>query len=337
MVLMFLHLFCESEPVNLCPYQVPPPRVFIALGDSVSSGMGLVGYCHAPEGVHTQILYDRLYHSGYVDHYINIAVSGRTTSSLLHQLNQLDADILEYFQNARVITINIGGNNILTPFLGHLHDLQVVDGAENIRTGAGGVASGFWGAISEIAGGIGGIVTGGDTDFDVANVIGGFGDMVSGLVNFFDGAYDLLAGTPDVFNTWMGTLPPPLVESLEDGVRTFDYDFESILVWLETNAPDATLIISTIYNPIPPEVAFFSVPLYTWAHVLLASMNSTIVATGEARGHLVVDLYSYMSSRLDILLFNLNPFYGEISFDFVHPNLEGHELIAQKQYAAFRH
>jgi len=312
-----------------------PPRVYIALGDSVTSGYGLPGYTYAPEGTHSSLFFEKLWLDDNVDVYRNKAISGYTTTTLLTFLNNLDSASLEYFTNAQVITLNIGGNNILTPFLGYLYDMQVVSGADNIASGAGGIVSGAWGAVSEIISGVGGFISDEEVEFSFGNIVSGLGDVVSGVGEIIVGAGEIIGGSPDVVSTWRGYFSPELTTMLYEGVETFYNEFEQIITWLQTNAPGATIIVNTIYNPIPEEILMLSVPISVWAHLLVESMNSIILSTSETRRFLVTDLFSYMADRPDLFIFNLNPFYGEISFDFVHPNASGHVFIAQKNYATF--
>ena len=120
-----------------CSSESTAPRTYIALGDSVSSGYGLIGYLQYPKGRHTTVLFEKLQYGNHVDEYVNMATSGFTTTMLLEFLHNLDNETLKYFQNAHVITLNIGGNNILTPFLEYLSAMQIISGVDNVRTSTG--------------------------------------------------------------------------------------------------------------------------------------------------------------------------------------------------------
>ena len=245
----------------------PPPRVYIALGDSVSSGYGLEGYLNAPEGRHSTLFFEMLQEGDYADEYTNMARSGFTTSMLLEKLEGLEDEELALFQNAHLITLNIGGNNILTPFLEYLSDLQ----------------------------------------------------LISGLIS-----------------AWRGFQSPELEAMLEEGVETFAREFHEILTWLETNAPHATVIVNTIYNPIPPEILIVSLPISNWANALIGAMNDQIWAASETRGYFVADLHAHFTDRVELMQFNVNPLEGPLSLDIIHPSTEGHVLIAELHYAVFR-
>ena len=314
----------------------PSPHIYIALGDSVSSGYGLIGYGGMPEGRHTSLFFDKLEYAGYVDEYHNFATSGFTTSDVLTLLNSLDRNERRMFRDTRVITLNIGGNNILTPFLDYLSDLQIVSGGGNVATGAGQTLSGAWGVIYELASGVGGLFSDeDDTGFDIGNIVGGLGDVLSGLGGIIFGAGEIIAGSPNVISIWRGSLSPELESMLDDGVMTFASEFGGIITWLETNAPNATIIVNTVHNPIPQDILIISVPISNWAYVLISEMNKIILEESETRGFLVTDVNSYLSQRLDLTSFNLNPLAGALSFDLVHPNAEGHRLIAELNYQVF--
>ena len=312
------------------------PHIFIALGDSVSSGYGLIGYGTSPEGRHTSLFFTKLEQEGHVDEYHNFATSGFTTTDLLGMLHGMDTEELLLFQNARVISLNIGGNNILTSFLAYLSDLQVVSGTGNIITGAGGVLSGAWGVIYEIISGVESAVSDTEeTGFSIGGVITGIGNILSGFGALLVGTGEIIAGSPDVVSAWRGSLSPELEAMFEEGVRTFSEEFREIITWLKVNAPDATIIVNSLYNPIPEDILMVSVPIASWADVLIESMNRTILEESARRGFLISDISYYFVNRTDFVVFNLNPFAGDLSLDIVHPNAEGHKRIAQLKHDTF--
>ena len=314
-----------------------PPFIYIALGDSVSSGYGLLGYPHNPQGRHSTIFFEQLKRGDYVREYINLAQSGLTTSMLLELLDNLSEEELAFFQNARIITLNIGGNNILRPFIDYFAELQVIAGAENIGDGASGVWAGAWGILSELATTAENAASDpAGAELDLGNITAGLGNIWAGLGGLIGGTGELIVGAPGIISTWRGALSPELEAKLEAGVNDFNSEFTQIITWLETNAPRATIIVNTVYNPIPPEILITSVPIANWADELITAMNTTIVAEGAARGYLVADIYPYFSRQLDLMQFNLNPREGGFSLDLVHPNAAGHYLLARLYYAIFR-
>jgi len=306
----------------------PLPNTFIALGDSVPSGYGLYGYRDNPVGTYTSLLFEKLYNKGHTDKYINLAESGLTTTTLLEHLHSLDDEALFYFTSAEVITLNIGGNNILTPFLRYTQALRLVDGAEEVAAGAGGVWSGIAGAWNWAWG----AANSNETDGIMSNL----DDVITGLEDILHGIGDIVMGTPSAAAPFLGFFSPELEAMLVDGIGAFYREFTQIITWIETAAPNATIIVNTIYNPIPPQLLFVSLSVSQWATYFINAMNNVVITESEARGHLVVNMYEYMTNRLDLMVFNLNPFADDdISFDIIHPNASGHALIAQLKFEAY--
>lgn len=85
------------------------PLKGIALGDSVPAYFGT----DEKDGYVSQL--SGLLKADNIDNnFTNLAVSGLNTQTLLEQLNK--TDILAQIKDTDIITLNIGGNNILTPF-----------------------------------------------------------------------------------------------------------------------------------------------------------------------------------------------------------------------------
>ena len=165
----------------------------------------------------------------------------------------------------------------------------------------------------------------------------GFSDLISGIGGLVSGIGEVIAGSPNAVSTAFGSFSPELELDLLEGIQTFYYDYNAIISWLETYSPNATIIANTIYNPIPQEVLGASISLSSWADFLIESMNSVILEKSNTHGFLVTDIAHYFSHQTDYLRFNLRPADGNISFDIVHPNANGHNRIAQLNYATFKH
>ena len=312
------------------------PDIYIALGDSVPSGYGLDVSAASSEGIYPSIFFEKLKSEGVVDEYYNMASNGFTTNMLLELLNNMDSDQVRLFGNARIVTVNIGGNNILKPFLAYLSDLQLMSGIGHIRAGAGGALSGAWGVLHEILSGVGSVVSdSAETGFDVDVVMTRFREVLSGVSELIGGAGKMIAGSSDVVSVWRGSLSPELEAVLEEGVLTFSEEFKEIILWIETNAPNATVIVNTIYNPIPKDVLMVSIPISRWADAFIDSMNRTIVQESGPNGFLVADIHYNFLNRPDLINLNLNPLAGNLSLDIVHPNDKGHSLIAELNYESF--
>jgi len=316
--------------ITSCP---TPQRYYIALGDSVSAGYGLT----SPEESHPAVFFNLIKNDDYIDDYINMSVSGFTTSMLLEYLNNFDAEELRIIKNAHVITLNIGGNNILVPFLNYLSDSNFFSGVENIKLGTESVISGAYGIISGIKTRIENISSEqDDNNAASAGVISGISDVITGFGSIIIGTGEVISGYPEFFYILTGTFSPELKDTLENGVQTFSDDFINIITWIKERAPKAVIIVNTIYNPIPHEVLRSSVEISIAANLLIESMNSIIIQESKSGGYLVTDIYSHLSYQLNMMKFNINPSVGDLSFDIIHPNAEGHNLIALLNYETFK-
>jgi len=322
-------IFCLTILITSCP---STPSYYVAFGDSVSAGFGLA----SPEESHPALFFNMLKNDEYVDDYVNMAVSGFTTSMLLEYLNNIDNNDLEKIKNAKIITLNIGGNNILVPTLSYLSNSRVASGVSNIRSGRETVSSGILNTISRIKSRVeNSISVLDDTIAVVSSAISGMIDIITGLDSILTGTEEIISGAPHIIDTLTGSLSSELREELERGVQIFSDEFKDIITWLETKAPKAIIIVNTIYNPVPREVLTMHLEISVIANVLINSMNSIIIQESESRGYLVTDIYTHLSNQLNMMKVNLNPSAGELSYDIVHPNAEGHNLIAQLNYETF--
>ena len=296
--ILLLCLLLSFAAFTACSAE-PKPHIYIAIGDSVPSGYGLF----SPEESYPAIFYELLKSEGYVDDYINMAESGATTTRLLEILHAMDGENLHLFRQARIVTLNIGGNNILAPFLAYINALT-----EKLES-------------------------------DV-NRIKDSGD--------WSGVWDIASGAVDFGFTFFGWFSDELKSELENGVRTFSVEFKEIIDWIEKNAPKATIIVNKVYNPIPPEMKIVDIPILDIpvyfpldisekANELIESINAAILRENEKAGYLILDSdtllasLTYNSDRLNI---NLDLFSDDFSVD-IHPNAEGHKLMAQSSYESF--
>ena len=285
----FIFTSCKDET----PPLLPELRNYVALGDSDASGYGLLTL----EERHTDILFERLKEEGYVDNYKNMAVSGYTTTMLLEFLNGIDEESLEFIQGARIITINIGGNNILFPFKDYL-----AVRLENMQ-----------------------------------------------LEDFLT-----------IASTLFGSFSLELESEMQKSVETFSSEFNEIITWLDINAPRATVIVNTVYNPIPqkfkliPGIVVLEIPIAISAVAdgFIREINNTIFEENLQREnkYLISDTYSRFASEANIWDFmnieiSLSTLYDGLLavlreqdlsyFDFIHPNAAGHNMIAELKYELF--
>ena len=339
-----------QEPEEPEPEPEPEPdRFYIALGDSVSAGYGI----HSSAYRHSDIFFEMLYQSGVANEYVNIAVDGMTTTGLLRLLQDMPEEDLYMFENAAVITLNIGGNNILRPFLDYLPDAdevaamvsETMDLIEEAIDTINRLIEFFeesQDTITEVV----------DFATDIMGVVNNFsiGDVmrlrefinrasvIDDAVVVFDGFAALESDAMDIFNRATelqmlsalavlgGNFSPQLAAQLNNGVRTFEYEFAEIITWLENNAPDALIIVNTVYNPIPRDISGFSLEISNQAHSRIREINQIIHRQSTGGAFIVSDVYTILSNA---------PQLSNFSLDFVHPNPAGHSLIAQRNFQDF--
>jgi lysophospholipase L1-like esterase len=291
-VLIIKMIICSTILLTSCPNT---PRYYVALGDSVASGYGLPTH----EESYPAIFYNLLEKEGYVNNYANMAYNGFTTTMLLEYLHNMDIKNIRILENARAITLNIGGNNILVPFFEYLSNLRVVSGTDIIIYGTESVISGAWSFISGVRSGVMSRMSGFDENCNVATVyiMSGINEMKTGAGSIIAGTGEIISGTPDVLSTLNGSFSPVLREDLERGVQLFSVDFIDIIALIKQRAPRATIIVNTIYNPIPQEILGTSLEISNVTNRLIESMNSIIIRESR-RGYLVADIHTCLSNQL---------------------------------------
>ena len=331
--------------------EAPPaaPRMYIALGDSVSAGYGI----HSPACRHSGVFFEMLYYGGYADEYVNMAVDGFTTTALLELLHNLDEYELELFENAVVITLNIGGNNILRPFLDHLPAANeiglVLSDAMDLTREARETLSEIMDFVSESRDTLAEI-----SDFatDFMNVINNFqiadvlrlrefidrASVIDDALMLIEAINDLEAEVSDIFertselelmsifSLLSGSFPPELEAQLEEGIRIFADEFAEIIEWLGNNAPEAVIIANTVYNPIPESILGLHINISDQAHAMIGEINQIIFEQSADGSFIVSDIYSVLTNEVGLMNFSL---------DIIHPNPAGQNLIAQMNFEDF--
>ncbi|MCL2627106.1 MAG: SGNH/GDSL hydrolase family protein [Oscillospiraceae bacterium] len=310
-------------------------RVYIALGDSVSAGYGIL-----PEERHTDIFFETLKAEGYVDEYMNMAVNGCTTTMLLEYLKGMDKQVIaNHFQNAHVITLNIGGNNILVPFVEHLPDVnKLLKSMAELLV----FFSDSKDTISEVV----------DLTVEARELIENFSVFeILNLVSFirktiplFDdiaGMYNKVADLEflELVPLLSGSFSAELDIELQKGVDVFSREFSEIIKWLDTNAPNSIIIVNTVYNPVPQEFLGITLEMHDKARHFTQSINSVIFEENELRDFYISDVYSRFDTEesvTDILNFNFDLPSMTLNFDIIHPNSAGNKLIAELNYNSFK-
>lgn len=319
-----------STTLAACTPKVVTPRVYIALGDSVAAGFGV-----EPEDRYADLFYEKLKSEDLADEYYNYAVTGYTAAMLLDSLKSTED--LEQFADASVITLNIGGNNILVPFKEHFPD------------------------IDELAEGIAELVDYLARSKDVMSVALELADEAKELLEdfslfdivelavFLQETIPVLQGVTDALHegtelyivsqmpVLFGIFPSEMEADLQEGIDAFAADFAEIIGWLETNAPNAVIIVNTVYNPIPKDALGLSSGLHNRADGLVKAINDIIFEGAETSEYLVSDVcgrFDNEPNMADILNFNLDIEAMTLNFDMIHPNEVGQGIIASLNYEA---
>jgi lysophospholipase L1-like esterase len=318
--------------INLITSCSKSKTYYVALGDSVGSGFGLDSH----EESYPAVFFNLLKNEEHVNNFVNMSIDGFTTTMLLDYLNNIDAEGKRIFENTKVISLNIGGNNVIAPFKNYISNLQIASGADNISSGLESFISGTANLLTGVTAGIRKILSNSGERCTEAStsVVSGINDIKTGIESIGTGTSEIIEGFPNAFSMFNGSFSPALENDLEKGIKTFSVEFLDIIAWLKENSPHATIIVNTVYNPFPQQVLGASVEFSITVDRLIQAMNSIIIQESK-RGYFVVDAYTYLSD-LKMMQFNLNPSAGNrLSLDVIHPNTEGHQLIAQLNYEAF--
>ncbi|MDR0293646.1 MAG: GDSL-type esterase/lipase family protein [Oscillospiraceae bacterium] len=274
---VFVMLMAVSVCANIPGFRVMAASsadalVYVALGDSVPAGYALPD----PETEsYVGFLSEQMKSGGKTVETYNLARSGLTTTQLLDALNGMAAAEQAVLAGADVITLNIGGNNILGPVISR---------------------------IGQIA------LDAGITGMDITNA------QPEQIAQIF---ISLMTFVPD----------EALDASLQAGVAAFTSDFAEIIALLKAEAPNAAMIVSTVYNPIPAGLG-----LSDTAKELITGMNALILGGAETGGYGIADTYEAFTlaeaAGIRVTNVNLDMTKGPVSID-IHPNAAGHALMAQ--------
>lgn len=326
----------------------PERLVYIALGDSVSEGFGI----WSPEDRHTSVFFELLKEQGLANEYVNLAVSGFTTTDLLQLLN--GPEEIEPMPYASVITLNIGGNNILAPFWAYLPDAsemqRITEETVIFVTEAWALAQELMGFANNSREAVTNVL---DFAEEVTDFVDNFGfldifridemlaavpPVIADAMNVFAEVNTLEATVTDMlgraaeleitglFPLVTGAFPDELEAGFQASIREFAYELAEILDWLESNAPNAVVIVNTVYNPLPMQLMGMELGFADESRRLIQAINDIIYEESRARGFIVSDVYAGLSNRPDMM---------NLSFDIIHPNPQGHYAIARLNFADF--
>jgi len=312
--------------LNVKPREPEAPRFFIALGDSIPAGFGIEA-----EENYTSVFYQKLKEEGCADEYINMAENGKTTAMLLEFLNNTDEEELIAFQNAHVITLNIGGNNILLPFLKYMPNIaDTVIAVSEIGTIASDAAEVFTEARAIVEN-----FSASDI-FRILDVLSEISEILDDAASVFDRIISFRAG--NLMPLLLGSFPAEAEIELNEGVNNFSAELKEIIDWLEINAPNATIIINTVYNPLPENIFGIRLEIFDTADRFVGIINDIIFEMQEEKSILVSDVHMHFKNEINII--DVMNFYLDLSslnfnLDIIHPNSTGHKIIAELNYEAY--
>jgi hypothetical protein len=243
--------------------KILPRTYFTALGDSIAYGMSATaGFGYVDLFYNTVISMK----GNEALTLANVGVPGYTSSQLLAQL-QSDPTTIADLSKAQVVTVSVGGNNILAPVIASLAVAFQLDPAS--------------------------------PTFPV--------DLATALAQ--PGAQDIITAAL-----------PEIQTNIAAGATQFATDWPQIVATIKTFAPQATIYVTTVYNPISPQD-----PLYAVFDPAILAINSAINTPGA--GYLVADVYTAFNDyQGSDALVNFNWYTGNLD---PHPTTAGHELIYQ--------
>ena len=113
----------------------------------------------------------------------------------------------------------------------------------------------------------------------------------------------------------------------DEGIAVFVEDFNKIMAVLNDIAPNAEIIVSTVYNPIPDNIG-----ISEDAVERITGLNSFIIELQNIYGYTIADTYTAFQKAeqagTQVTNFNFDAAKGTVSID-IHPNVAGHSVIAE--------
>jgi len=293
------HQAGSANVAEITPEPEAVRLVYVALGDSVSEGFGI-----SPADRHTTLFFQKLQASGFANEYVNMAVSGFTTSDVLRLLNELNDYQLDDIYHASVITLNIGGNNVLAPFWEFIPD---ADELQRITAETVDFATDAWQlaleimsfvyesreAITEVLEFANEVIYFAENFsildiFRLNQMVSAASPIMDGAMEVFEEVYNLEAAVTnlfdqtsslevvELFSLLTGSFPPELEAEFQASLHQFSSEFEEILTWLASNAPNAIVIVNTVYNPFPTNFAGMPIGFVDESELLIQALNRII-------------------------------------------------------------
>lgn len=252
---------------------------YLALGDSISTGYGLK---NARKECFAYLLADEL---GY--NLINRSVNGNTTGGLMLQLT--DKSIQKYITNASMITITIGGNDMMALFYSALADAFSTMSSDAMTL-----------SVSDIA-----AIMSNPSDTRMTMLM-----MCVQLVLLGNPA----AGMPSFMES----------DTFKAGLDAYAAALKNIVSTIHTLNPNAQVFVATQYNPFAGFTGMYAA-LSSGFDAGIRMLNETIKAHAETGNYQVTDVYHAFSGSQDYLYnATMDPLYLDI-----HPNAAGHKVIQE--------
>lgn len=253
----------ESLRLESIQIKIVKTGTFTALGDSIAYGMSAT-----PGSGYVDLFYNHFKDSSSFEDMslVNLSVPGYASSQLLYQL-QNDPATSASLSKAKVVTISVGGNNILAPVIASLAAAFQLDPTSPTFPA----------------------------------------DLATALAQ--PGAQDIITAAL-----------PEIQTNVTASVTQFATDWPQIIGTIKTLAPQANIVVATLYDPISSQD-----PLYAIFEPSIQTIN-TAIKTPDS-GYMVADVYTAFATYQGIEpLVNFNWYTGNLD---PHPTTAGHELIYQ--------
>ena len=263
--------------------------VYLALGDSITTGYAPPLADGTPQKVESPFADRVAAAQGYTLE--NMAADGETSASLLEKLQETNSDELAAVTSADLITITIGGNDLMGALYAYLAEEYVEENPDEQP----------------------------DFDADDAKAL-----LMSGDLEFLTFAVGKISGTGNngfigVIITTLGTFSTNLQEIIDEIKSTNSQ--ATILVATQYN-PYYYLAKSTEGTSFADAASKISTAFETG----LTSLNGAI-SSGASAGYQVVDVHQTFKDAVDSTP-TVNPCNASMSTLDFHPNQIGHNLIA---------
>lgn len=295
----FLIVFLVISLVFVFPLQALAAEkteapIYLNLGDSIAFGMS------ARDEQSYFDKYERFLNAG---ESLNLGIPGLTSNELLFGLNY-NAEVRLAVSCADVITVSIGGNNLLGPIIEGLL-------AQSGSLGAAMTPE----AQQELQ------VLADQMVLELTEDDGIFSENDLMTVMIFGLEYMIHAVGPIVWQSVVETIMSNISGSLQSGVAGFYSDWPEIIGIIRTLNPDAQIFALNLYNPANEED---NPALYALMEECINAINDVFSATLLSFDYTLVDVNSAFKKYDKCLDFSLA--YDTIGLD-PHPTSIGHQRI----------